>query len=126
MIPILGFEVLHAMQKVDHPKGAGDQRKYGMLSTMYTNLRRRSSVWEDVPIAHFSQSEFRIVRVSTEVFQTMQSLPSDEGSASASEGLESRGSAPKTSQCFAEVCLPALRTACSTSVNPTKVYTPSK
>ena len=38
-------------------------------------------MWEDALEAHFTQDEFRIIRVSTEVFETMQSLPSDDASA---------------------------------------------
>ena len=55
-----------------------------MLSSRYTDLRRGSSMWEDALKSHFTQSEFRIIRVGTEVFQTVQSLPSDDDSARAS------------------------------------------
>ena len=69
------------MQKIDHPEGPCDQGEYWMLSARYTNRRCGSSMWEDALEAHFTQDEFRIIRVSTEVFETMQSLPSDDVSA---------------------------------------------
>ena len=109
------------MQEVDHPESPGDEWEYWMLSTRYAKLRGRSRMWEDIVIPHFTQSEFRIISMSAEVFQTMQSLPGDEDSASAGSRRERRKIAPKTSQCFAQVCFSTLCTACSTGVHPPKM-----
>ena len=76
------------MQKVNHPESSGDQWKNWMLSARYTKLRRRSRMWEDTVIPHFTQSEFRVISMSAEVFQTMQSLPIDDDSASAGSRRE--------------------------------------
>ena len=87
--------LLHAMQKVDHTKSPCDEGKYWVLSSRYMDLRRGSSMWEDAVITHFTQSEFSVIRVSTEVFQTMQSLPSDNDSASAGSGRKDGESHPR-------------------------------
>lgn len=70
------------MQKVDNPESARDQGVYWMLSPRYTNFCRGSSMCKDTMIPHLAQSEFRIIRVSTKVFQAMQSLPNNHDSAS--------------------------------------------
>ena len=114
------------MQEVDHPESSRDQGEYGMLSPRQTDLRRGPSMWEDALKSHFTQSEFRIIRVSTEVFQTMQSLPSEDDSVGVTMEFQSREITPKTSQCFAQVCLLALCAARSASINPSEVYTPSE
>ena len=80
-------------------------------------------MWEHIMMAHFTQSQFCIIRVSTEVFQTMQSLSSDDDSASANLELERGRITPKTSQRFTQIGLLALRTACSTSVHPPEMDT---
>ena len=62
-----------------------------MLSPRYLDLSRRSGMWEDALKSHVTQSKFRIIGVSTEVFQTMQSLPSDDNSAQSVENLKDEG-----------------------------------
>ena len=52
-------------------------------------------MWEDALKSHFTKSEFRIVRVSTEVFQTVQSLPSGDGLAQAIREFKRRVSHPR-------------------------------
>ena len=56
------------MQKIDHTKSPCDEGKYWVLSSRYMDLRRGSSMGEDAVIPHFTQSEFSVIRVSTEVF----------------------------------------------------------
>ena len=58
-------------------------------------------MWEDALEAHLTQDEFRIVRVSTEVFKTMQSLPSDGALAYVIWKFVRQRIAPKASQSFA-------------------------
>ena len=72
-----------------------------MLSPRYSNRRCGSSMWKDALEAHLTQDEFRVIRVSTEIFKTMQSLPSDDASACVIWEFVRQRIAPKASQCFA-------------------------